>query len=42
MQLLIMIKDKALWSESYEKLLIFKEVFSSPSTSVSLPGIGRA
>ena len=42
MYLLIMIKDKGLWCERYEKLLVFKEVFSFPSTSVSLSGIGRA
>lgn len=42
MQLLIMIKDKGLWFERYEKLLVLKEVFSSLSTSLSLPGMGRA
>ena len=42
MQLLIMIKDKGLWCERYEKLLVFKELFSSPSTSMSLPRISRA
>lgn len=41
MQLLIMIKDKGLWCEKYKKLLVFKEVFYSPSTSLFLPGIGR-
>ena len=42
MQLLIMIKDRGLWCERYEKLLVFKEGFSSPSTSLELPGISRA
>ena len=41
MQLLIIIKDKGLWCERYEKLLVFKEVFSSPSPSLFLPGIAR-
>lgn len=41
MQLLIIIKDKGLWCERYEKLLVLKEVFSSPSTSLFLPGIAR-
>ena len=42
MQLLIMIKDRGLWCERYEKLLVFKEGFSSPSTSLEPPGISRA